>query len=194
MSGFFFQGVRESPNGDLVPSFPISEEAHRRIRERWSTLQLTGPNGDPIVGQQREAILEETVLDDALWQFWLSNDLASWQMMPMDEKLWFLSHCVRDGRWWREWAIVNIEFGSWPWQKRLAFERAAVRESINAESSTPTSKLPDAARQVVAENMVRWREDFDLRNPKMSPYDVPQSYVGLVFETISQPSVPAQWH
>ncbi len=184
MSGFFFQGLREAPNGDLVPSFPISEEAHRRIRDRWSTLQLTGPNGDPIVGQQREAILEETVLDDALWQFWLSNDLASWETMPMDEGLWFLSHCVRDGRWWREWAIVNIGLDSWLWQKRLAFERTAVRESINAESSTPTSRLSDAARQVVAENMVRWHEDFDLRNPKMSPYDVPQSYVSLVFETI----------
>ena len=54
MSGFFFQGVREAPNGDLVPSFPISEDAHRRIRERWSTLQLIGPRGEPIVGQQRE--------------------------------------------------------------------------------------------------------------------------------------------
>ena len=190
MSGFFFQGVRKAPNGDLVPSFPISEDAHGRIRERWSTLQLTGPGGEPIMGQQRENLLEEIVLDDALWQFWLSNDLKgdrgepSWQRMPMDEKLWFLSHCVRDGRWWREWAMENIGFGSWPWQKRLAFERTAVRESINAESSTPTSSLPDDARHVVAENMVRWHEDFDLRNPHMSPYDIPQSYVGLVFETI----------
>ena len=184
MSGFFFQGVRKAPNGDLMPSFPISEDAHRCIRERWSTLQLTDQNGEPVVGQQRETILEETVLDDALWQFWLSNDLASWQRIPMDEKLWLLSHCVRDGRWWREWAMDNIGFGSWPWQKRLAFERTAVRESINAESSTPTSASPDAARQVVTANMVRWHEDFDLRNPNLSPHDVPESYVGLVFETI----------
>ena len=190
MSGFTFQGIRKAPNGDFAPSFPMSESAYHRIRERWSALQLTDGNGESILGQQRETVLEEIVLDDALWQFWLYSDLkedggeSSWQTMPIGEKVWLLLLCVRDGRWWREWAAENVGFDSWPWQKRLAFERTAVRESINVESTTPASLVPDHTRQMVVENMVKWHEDFDLRNRNLSPHDVPESYVGLVFDTI----------
>ena len=184
MSGFLFKGVTQSPNGDWVPNITMSEDAYSRIRARWSVVQFSDATGDPIIGEQRESLLHETVLDDALWQFWLSNDLKSWQRMPTGQKVRMLEHCIQDGRWWREWAKENIQFRWWPWQKRLAFERITVRQSINAESPTPTTAEPDLTRREIALQMVRWHEDFDLENPSISPYDVPFSYIGLSFETI----------
>ncbi len=190
MPSFFFEGVKKAPNGDFVPSFHISESGNSRIRERWGAFQLTGEDGEPIVGQERESILNRTVLNDALWQFWLSNDLrgdqgkSSWQQLPMDEKLPILTHCVHDGVWWMGWAIDSLGFHSWPWQKRLAFERTAVRESINAESPTPATAAPDRIRREVIEKMVSWHQEFDLGNQNLSPHNIPESYAGLEFETI----------
>ena len=184
MSGFMFEGVIQSPDGDWVPNITMSDEAYSRIRARWSVVQFTDATGEPIRGSYRESLLHETVLDDALWQFWLSNDVKSWQRMSVDQKVWLLGYCIQDGKWWREWAEVNLGFHWWPWQKRLAFERVAVRESINAESPTPTVAEPDHTRREVALQMVKWHEDFDSENRNISPHDVPASYVGLSFETI----------
>lgn len=190
MTGFYFDGVKRLPGGDLLPLFPIAASAHSRIRERWNSVQLTDASGEPIVGEQREAILNEMVLDDALWQFWLSNDLTgdqgqlSWPQMPINQKVSLLSLCVKDGRWWREWATNQIEFRSWPWQKKLAFERTAVRECLNGESLTPATTVPDPVRQGIIAKMVKWPQEYDQQNPNLSPYNIPNSYVDLVFETI----------
>ena len=104
MSGFLFRGVRPTPAGDFVPDLAMSEIAHARIRERWDAHKFIGPDGTPMTSEQRETELHELVVSDALWQHWLSNDSKepngerTWQIMPTDEKLWFLDHCVRDGR------------------------------------------------------------------------------------------------
>ena len=190
MSGFAFEGVVMAPNGEYVPAFPVAESAVARIRERWSAFGFTDADGELMAGDSREAFLDKVALDDALWQFWLSNDMVndlgerSWDGIPLEEKVQFLFYCVRDGYWWRNWATTHIGFSSWLWQKKLAFERTAVREAMNASLLTPASAEPDAGRLELVSEMVRWHEEYDADNPNLSPYDVPDSYIGLVFDTM----------
>ena len=190
MSGFVFRGVRQAPNGDMVPDLSIEQSAYNRIRARWSAMHLLDHAGQPVSGYQKESLIEELVGDDALWQFWLSNDLKgghgelTWQEMPEVEKLGILVYCVTDGKWWREWAETNLEYDRWPWQKRLAFERTAVRESINTESPIPATLKTDSGRRELAAKMVDWHLAFDSENIGLSPYHIPSAYIGLTFETI----------
>ena len=156
------------------PVLKIQQSAQRRILSRWQQWEPTIP----------QEVLNVVLHDDALWQVWLRNDMAwLWdesEQYDTNLALWWIRYCVIDGQWWRHYAErAGWNFSEWPWQKRWAFERTAVRESINSESKTPQNQI-DSLRLSVVDQMGVWHLTFDEDHPNgLSPLDIPLSYWNL---------------
>ena len=51
-------------------------------------------------------------------------------------------------------------------------------------SLTPTTAVSDPVRLEIVAKMAKWPQEYDRQNPDLLPYDISDSYVDLVFETI----------
>ena len=159
-----------------IPMMQVRQSAQERIYSRWQQWE-------PNIPQE---VLNAVLYDDALWQVWLRNDMAwLWEQNDTSLAFWWIRYCVIDGKWWRDHAEQpGWNFSEWPWQKRWAFERMAVRESINNGSTTPQDQI-DSLRLSVVDQMRAWHLNFDTDHPNgLSPLDIPLSYWNLKLNLI----------